>query len=204
MPDAAGSGAAAGEGIGPGVVVLLVGPSGVGKDALLSGAHASLRDDARFIFVTREITRPPHPSEVFAPVSEAEFEAKLARGDYAMWWRAHGLGYGVPRAIDDAIRAGRVVVFNASRAVVAAARARYANARVVLVDCPVAIRAQRMAVRGRESEEAIAERLARTVDSFDSKAADAVVDNAGTLPEGVKQLTEVLVSYAAPQGPANG
>ena len=45
-----------------GTFFLVVGASGVGKDALLSGAKAALRGDDRFIFVRRTITRPARTS----------------------------------------------------------------------------------------------------------------------------------------------
>lgn len=188
--------------LGPGTVVLVVGPSGVGKDALLGGARHILHADPRFVFVRREITRPPHPSEAFTSATELEFEQRLEGGAYALSWRAHGLGYGIPIAIDDDIRAGRIAVFNASRAIVHHARERYARVRVILVECPVAVRAQRMAARGRESAAAIEERLSRTVDEFDADAADVRVDNSGSLDDGVAQLTAALRSFLPDQGPA--
>ncbi|NJO31840.1 MAG: hypothetical protein HC869_00600 [Rhodospirillales bacterium] len=61
--------------IGPGCVVLAVGPSGAGKDALLSAARSQLVGDLAIVFVERVISRPPHAAEAHASLSTAEFLA---------------------------------------------------------------------------------------------------------------------------------
>lgn len=183
--------------IGPGVVVLVVGPSGVGKDALLAGSRERLQDDPHFEFLRRAITRPVHGSEDFESISEADFDVARADGKFALWWRAHGLDYGVPVSLDQSVREGRACIFNASRAVIPAARKRYAHVRSVLVRCPPEVRAQRLAQRGRETRAAILERLAHTVESFDEATADEKIDNAGALEEGIERLVAILVRYAA-------
>ena len=72
----------------------VVGPSGAGKDTLLSGAIAA---DPALHWVRRVITRPESAGgEPFEGVSAPEFAARLARGDFALHWDAHGLRYGVP------------------------------------------------------------------------------------------------------------
>ena len=54
------------------MLVLVVGPSGAGKDSLLNGAREAFRGDARIGFARRVITRPPDPyGENHEPVSEA-------------------------------------------------------------------------------------------------------------------------------------
>lgn len=173
-----------------------MGPSGVGKDALIAGARSALASDPRFAFVTRDITRPAHPSESFAPVTDTEFQVRLARGEYALSWGAHGLHYGIPRSLDGMIAEGCTAIFNASRMAIPAARARYATVKVVLVDCPIDVRARRMAARGREPEAEIAARLARRVEDFNAAAADAVIDNSGSLEDGVTRLVAALRTFA--------
>ena len=44
--------------LGPGKMVLVVGPSGAGKDTLLNALKERLAEDPRFRFATRQITPP--------------------------------------------------------------------------------------------------------------------------------------------------
>ena len=145
-----------------GTLALVVGPSGAGKDTLIRGAQAALAGEARFAFPRREITRPADdPHENHIPVSEAEFEARRARDAYALSWRAHGQGYGIPREIDDNLTKGQGVVVNVSRGIIAEARARYENLAVLCITVPPEVLRRRLAARGRESEDEVAARLSR-------------------------------------------
>lgn len=146
-----------------GVLVLVVGPSGAGKDTLLDGARAALAGDGRFRFVVREITRPADAGgEAHRAVDETAFRARVAAGGYALHWGAHGLFYGIPSDIEADLAAGRVVVANVSRSVLTEAAGRY---RVVVLEitAPAAVLAARLAARGREDAAAIAARLRREV-----------------------------------------
>lgn len=144
-----------------GRLFLVVGPSGAGKDSLIAAARERL-ETAGFHFVRRVITRPLDAGgEVHAEATAEEFAALEAAGRFALSWRAHGLAYGIPRSIDRELAAGRGVVANVSRAVIAPARAAYPGLRVLLVTAPPAVLAQRLAGRGRETPEAVAARLER-------------------------------------------
>jgi ribose 1,5-bisphosphokinase len=147
---------------GAGTLILVVGPSGVGKDSLMRGAAAALPPD-RFVFARREITRPAdHGGEEFRSISEPEFAKRAAEGGYLLSWRAHGYGYGIPKAYGDDLRAGRAVVTNVSRTVLDEARRNCpAAVRAVLITSPPEILEQRLRARGREDDKALKERLER-------------------------------------------
>lgn len=145
-----------------GVFVAVVGPSGVGKDTLINFARAQLAGDPGFVFVRRVITRTADAaSEDHDSMDRDVFAAAEAAGAFALAWHAHGLRYGLPIAVDEAIAAGKVVVANMSRQMLGALRARYARCVVVEVWAQPDVVAQRLMARGRESAEAIAARLAR-------------------------------------------
>jgi ribose 1,5-bisphosphokinase len=180
------------EPIGPGRVVLVVGPSGAGKDAVLAEAARRVGDDPRFLFPKRVVTREPSAAEDHHTLTTAEFAAELRSGAFALHWEAHGLHYGIRAEIDAAARAGRSVVFNASRRIVPVARARYANAAVVLVDAPLQLRARRLATRDRERARDVEARLQRVVAEFDAGDVDLVIDNSGALCQAADALADWL------------
>jgi phosphonate metabolism protein PhnN/1,5-bisphosphokinase (PRPP-forming) len=176
-----------------GVLVLVVGPSGVGKDTLLDGARAALSEDTAVVFPRRQITRPAEAGgEDHIPIDEAGFAARQAAGGYALAWGAHGLNYGVPADIDADLAAGRTVVVNVSRGVLDAARRRYGAVRIVSITADPKLLAQRLRERGREDEADIARRLARA-DAVPVAGDDVlVVRNDGTPQEGVARLVAAI------------
>ena len=174
--------------IGPGRVVLVVGPSGAGKDTILNEVRARLAGDARFSFPRRIVTRAANAAEDHDTVSAAAFDAQLDRGAFAICWQAHGLSYGIPSTIDETVRRGASVVFNASRSVVPTVRVRYRSAAVVLIDAPLSIRAERLAMRNREHARDVAARLERIAAGFTANDSDLVIDNTGTLADAADAL----------------
>ncbi|WP_342358858.1 phosphonate metabolism protein/1,5-bisphosphokinase (PRPP-forming) PhnN [Terrarubrum flagellatum] len=166
--------------IGRGLFVAVVGPSGAGKDTVIRAAEAALVGDERYVFPKRLVTRPSSEHEDNVFVSAADYHALKSNNGVALGWEAHGHHYGLPIAIDDAIGAGRIVICNLSRAVIPAARARYAHVLVAEITAPPDILAARLAGRVRASDGDLGKRLTRSVAT--DVNADVVIQNAG-LPE---------------------
>lgn len=177
--------------IGPGRLILVVGPSGAGKDTLLGLAKAACAGDSSIAFPRRVVTRAASASEDNEEVSAGTFQEALQRDEYAVHWEAHGHYYALPRAIDDAVRAGKTVIANVSRSVVAAMRRIYADVIVVLVTAPPNVLAERLAMRGRNSDGKIESRLNRTVDEA-AVAPDVTIVNTGSAAYQARQLVRAI------------
>lgn len=177
--------------LGPGRLVLVIGPSGAGKDTLIKLARAACAGDSSVVFPRRVVTREASSSEDNDQLSNDVFQQALARGDFVMHWEAHGHCYGLPRALDDDIRAGRTVVVNVSRTVVDVMRRAYADMVVILVTAPPDILAQRLAMRARGSDGPLAQRLGRAVDET-STVPDATIVNVGDAEDHALRLVDII------------
>lgn len=180
--------------IGPGRLVLVVGPSGGGKDTLIAGARSACQGDSSVVFPQRVVTRPSSSFEDNATLTGDEFKKAAADGAFALWWEAHGHAYGIPSSIDGDIRAGRTVVCNVSRGIVAQSRQRYAAVKAVLVTAPEAVLQQRLAGRNRISDGDIGSRLARSAKPETAIDADVVIENTGPVEAGVQRLLQAIRS----------
>lgn len=185
-----------GGGTGCGCFVAVVGPSGVGKDSLIAHAKERLRDDARFVFVRRIVTRIADAAlEDHDSLSPADFDAAHASGRFALAWRAHDLGYALPGEIRQELALGRTVVANISRASIEAARHSFDMCRVISVTAPRAVVARRLAARGRESAAEIEVRLNREQPC--PSGPDVIeIDNSGELAEAGDRLVAALDALA--------
>ena len=178
-----------------GHLALVVGPSGVGKDSLLNGARKHFSDNPHVIFPTRTITRPADAGgEEHSPVNEATFQAHAASGQFALYWQAHGLYYGVPKSIDNDLSNGCTVVVNVSRAILEEARIRYKNLTIISIITQTDILAARLRARGRESEQDIQRRLERA-EQMKPQGVDVVeVDNSGLLADGIACFVHAIAA----------
>jgi ribose 1,5-bisphosphokinase len=178
--------------IGPGRLVLVVGPSGAGKDTLIARARAACRDDATVVFPARVVTRPPSIFEDNEFISPSAFEQAVTGGALAFWWNAHGHMYGIPLAIDSDIEAGRTVVCNVSRTVVDAVRERYANVVTVLVTAPREVLGARLAARDRGTDVSATDRMNRAELADGKLRPDVIINNIGEPETGARKLVDTV------------
>lgn len=173
-----------------GRVFAVVGPSGVGKDTLMAAVGAARPG---LVLVRRVITRPEAAGgEPFEGVSAEEFARRADKGDFALDWQAHGLNYGIPAAVRDALARGSDVLVNLSRAVLPEAARAFPGLTVVHVTARPEVLAQRLAARGRENGEEITRRLSRTVPPLPAGLPVIEIDNSGRLDEAVVALLAAL------------
>lgn len=177
-----------------GVFVAVVGPSGAGKDTLMSRAarHPALDPNVRF--ARRIVTRPALvASEDHDSLDEASFSRAEAEGAFSLAWSAHGLHYALPRSVSIDLGRGRTVVANLSRRSLADARAVFRTVWAVEVTARPEVLLERLSARGRESEAAIRDRLERPVPLAlpPEVAGHLRIDNSGA----VDSATDVFVRH---------
>ena len=177
-----------------GCLFLVVGPSGAGKDSLLSAARQHF--GAAVSFPRRVITRPADAGgEDHIALSPDNFATARAQGRFAFDWTAHGLDYGIEQTINGDLARGIPVVVNVSRSVIEQARQRYERVRVLSITVTPPELARRLRARGREDDAAIEQRLARA-QAFTVRGPDVIdIDNSGSLDEAVRCFIAAIESF---------
>jgi ribose 1,5-bisphosphokinase len=175
-----------------GTFILVIGPSGAGKDSIIAGVAERFHRDQRVVFARRLITRAAEAGgEDHVAVSPAEFARRRELGDLMLHWQAHGLEYGLPLELDSVLQEGRSVIANVSRTVVVEARQRFAPVAVVAVSASPETLAARLTGRGRESAAGIESRLRRAGTESPDEA-DFLIDNDGPLDAAIERFAALL------------
>ena len=181
-----------------GSLVLVVGPSGVGKDTLIAGARHALENDKRFVFVRRVVMRRAQAEvEDHDSLDPETFRQMDEAGRFALSWDAHNLRYALPLSVDTDLALGKTVVANVSRHVVSEACEKYPSCAVVLITAEISCRAERLTRRGRESGDQITARLARESAPVPAGITPIIIDNSGLLAIGVTAFVMALRTIAA-------
>ncbi|MGB3788963.1 MAG: guanylate kinase [Phormidesmis sp.] len=148
-----------------GELIVLAGPSGVGKGTLL----AHLRDRHPDLQVSiSATTRQPRAGEIDAQhyyfKSAAAFKAMIEQGELLEWAEFAGNYYGTPKGpIKDAIALGQRIILEIELVGARQIRASFPEAKQIFVMPPsVAALEERIRARGQDEEGAIAKRLAQS------------------------------------------
>ncbi len=175
-------------------MIVVVGPSGAGKDTLMAHAAAFLarRDD--IVFVRRVITRDATAGgEDHRGVSVEDFEALERNGRLAVSWQAHGLRYGIPGETIEMVANGQVLVANGSRSALAQFKSVYPRLVVINVTASRDVLALRLEARGRETREEIRRRLERSRVGVEGDYDVVTIDNSGSVEAGGKAMVNAVL-----------
>ncbi|MHC4501054.1 MAG: guanylate kinase [Planctomycetota bacterium] len=145
-----------------GAVVIVSGPSGVGKSTLCKEAVKRMSNVCLSVSVT---TRPKSESETdgedYRFISKEEFERRIDRGLLLENAEVFGNLYGTPKEqVEEAIKAGKAIILEIDVQGAKQVRLTYPDAVMIFI-LPPSHRelAERMGGRGREDAEAAAKRL---------------------------------------------
>lgn len=144
-------------------LIYVVGPSGAGKDSLLNWLRAHLPSTDRIHWARRTIDRPPSTEgEVHESVSSEAFNHLLETQQLAMYWSANANQYGIRHSELSQHPHGSWIFVNGSRAHLPVAASSFNELTVLHITAQPEVLQQRLLARGRESQEAIEQRLRRT------------------------------------------
>ena len=181
------------------LLIVLSGPSGVGKDAVLSRMREL---DRPYHFTVTATTRPQRQGERdgvdYIFVSEPRFRQMIRDEQLLEWAEVYGNLYGVPKAqVTDALGKGRDAIIKADVQGAATIRKLAPEALLIFLAPPnEAELKRRLCARMTESPEALGLRLEtakeemRQASSFDC----VVVNNQGRLDDAVREIDDIVAA----------
>ena len=176
-----------------GKLILVVGPSGAGKDSIIRFAVAQLKDDPRFVFPRRVITRKADiAAEDHDTVDAETFLAMSKQGAFTLQWQAHDLHYGVPKYIDNDLAVGKNIIVNVSRTILAEVPTIYLNYMVIEITASPEILAGRIAMRDRSSDGDVMKRATRKVAALGSPLNYHVIRNETNLESACEEFCALI------------
>ncbi|MFW9901145.1 MAG: hypothetical protein ACFFDY_07645 [Candidatus Thorarchaeota archaeon] len=177
-----------------GILFLIIGNSGSGKDSIISGVIKKFPSHLKQIYAPKRfITRKPSENEQNISVSTREFRIMEEEENFALSWHIYGLDYGIPIEIEKYLANDHPVIINVSRTIVAKAKEKYKNVKVIFIKVPFEISYQRIKDRKRETEDLVNERIERARMNQNFPEADFVLDNSGDLNDSIDACLNYLL-----------
>jgi guanylate kinase len=154
-----------------GRLIVLTGPSGVGKGTLM---RSLLQRHPELYYSVSTTTRSPRPGEVdgkhYHFIDRSKFEQLVARGEFLEWAEFAGNYYGTPKqAVINQINSGKSVVLEIELDGARQIRNSFEDAYSIFILPPSLTELEkRIRERGQDPEDAIARRLHRAQEEIDA------------------------------------
>jgi guanylate kinase len=170
-----------------GILLVLTGPSGVGKGTI---GKQLLARDSHLAWSVSATTRDPRPGEVdgrdYHFISREEFERLRDAGGFLEWFEVYGQLKGTPREqVESRLRAGEDVLMEVDVQGAMAVRDQIPDALLVFVRAPSReVQRERLVARGGDDDEQLARRIAQAeaeealADRFDAVVVNDDADTA--------------------------
>jgi guanylate kinase len=153
-----------------GLLIVLSSPSGAGKSTI---SRMLLESDPAITMSISATTRPKRPGEVddvdYHFVSDGEFDAMIAAGDFVEWAPVFGYRYGTPKVpVKAALRDGRDIMFDIDWQGARQLEPDFGEHLVTIFLLPpsMAELERRLHARGTDPGEVIADRMRRAADEI--------------------------------------
>ena len=183
------------------IVVVISGPSGVGKDVLIDGLAGR---GLNYHFTVTATTRDPRPGEREGInhhfLSVNEFQGAIEDDELLEWAQVYGNYYGVPKQqVRDALTEGKHVIIRVDVQGALRIKELAPEALMIFIHPPnLEVLQQRLERRGVNSESDISTRLTAAADEIEqSRAFDCnVVNRQGELEAAVNEVIAIVYREA--------
>lgn len=180
-----------------GVLFLIIGNSGSGKDSLIQEVIKIWPEDKIPLrAATRYITRTTHESEPHVSVSPDVFHRLKNEGNFFLTWHSYDFDYGIGKEVLSWISQGIHVMANISRTVVTEVRKKIPRVKVIFISVPLETTICRLKKRKREPVDShlYFKRLLRAKNNQENFDADFMIENTGSLQKSVQKLCDYMHS----------
>lgn len=186
--------------MGVGRLIVITGPSGVGKGTLIK---ALLKKHPELRLSVSATTRSPRPGEEegvhYYFTERSQFERMVAQGEFLEWAEFAGNCYGTPRhAVEAMLQRGEWVVLEIELEGARQVRHTFPSAyRVFILPPSIEELESRIRNRGQDSDEAIARRLQRAQAEIDAASEFDIQIVNDDFDATLKHLEDVILATPA-------